>query len=213
MRKELFALLFVAACGSNKANVNASANLNSDAGAMDGGPTDAAAMMTDGGMMDAAVADAAPEGGNPYGAFLPDGGMAPPTIPPEGLDVAIDTAVNAQAAKLAPKMTLEGQPLKATLAQGGRANMVVTMAPGKCYTFVAFSPPGNVTQLELKLMSPPFYNVEAAKSGANDKNMPVIGKGTTPQCPVSPIAVPYRIDAIATQGAGRVGVYVFSRSK
>ena len=213
MRKELFALLFVAACGSNKANVNASANLSSDAGAMDGGPTDAAAMMTDGGMMDAAVADAAPEGGNPYGAFLPDGGMAPPTIPPEGLDVAIDTAVNAQAGKLAPKMTLEGQPLKATLAQGGRANMVVTMAPGKCYTFVAFSPPGNVTQLELKLMSPPFYNVEAAKSGASDKNMPIIGKGTTPQCPVSPIAVPYRIDAIATQGAGRVGVYVFSRSK
>ena len=210
MRKELFALLFVAACGSNKANVNASGSLGSDAGATDGGMTDAA--MTDGGMDDA-MADAGAEGGNPYGAFLPDGGMAPPTIPPEALDVAIDTAVNAQAAKLAPKMTLEGQPLRATLAQGGRANLVVTMAPGKCYTFVAFSPPGNVTQLELKLMTPPFYNVEAAKSGASDKNMAVIGKGTASQCPVSPIAVPYRVDAIATQGAGRVGVYVFSRSK
>jgi hypothetical protein len=91
--------------------------------------------------------------------------------------------------------------------------MVVTMAPGRCYTFVAFSPPGQVTQLELKLMTPPFYNVEAASSGKTDKNMPVIGKGTASQCPVSPIAVPYRLDAIATQGAGRVGIYVFSRSK
>jgi hypothetical protein len=203
--------VFGVACGSNKANINASASLNSDAGAGDGGG-DAMAMMDDGGM-DAGMADAAPEGGNPYGAFLPDGGMAPPTIPPEGLDVAIDTAVNAQAGKIAPKMTLEGQPLRATLAPGGRANMVVTMAPGKCYTFVAFSPPGNVTKLELKLMTPPFYNVEAAKSGAGDKNMPVIGKGTASQCPVSPIAVPYRLDAIANEGGGRVGVYVFSRSK
>lgn len=200
--------VFGIACGSNKANINASASLGSDAG-------DAAtdADTTEGGMMEAGVEDAAPEAGNPYGAFLPDGGMAPPTIPPEGLDVAIDTAVNAQAAKVAPKMTLEGQPMRATLTPGGRANMIVTMAPGRCYTFVAFSPPGNVTKLELKLMTPPFYNVEAAKSGANDKNMPVIGKGTASQCPVSPIAVPYRIDAIANEGGGRVGVYVFSRSK
>lgn len=214
MRKELLALVLLSACGSNKANINASASLNADAGAGDGGTTDAAAMMTgDGGMMDGGGADVAPEAGSPYGAFLPDGGLAPPVIPPEGLDVAIDTAVNAQAGKLAPKMTLEGQPLRATLKQGERANMVVTMAPGKCYTFVAFSPPGNVTQLELKLMMPPFYNVEAAKSGATDKNQAVIGKGAASQCPVSPIAVPYRLDAIATQGAGRVGVYVFSRSK
>jgi hypothetical protein len=216
MRKTfLFALAgsmaFGVACGSNKANINASASLNSDAGPGDAAAGDAA--MMEGGVMDGGVVDAAPEGGNPYGAFLPDGGMAPPTLPPEALDVAIDTAVNAQAAKLAPKMTLEGTPLKATLAQGGRANMIVTMAPGRCYTFIAFSPPGNVTQLELKLMTPPFYNVEAAKSAASDKTMPVIGKGTASQCPVSPIAVPYRLDAIATQGAGRVGVYVFSRSK
>src|SRR5690606_38023375 len=99
----------------------------------------------EGGAMDGGMDDAAAEAGNPYGAFLPDGGMVPPTIPAEALDVAIDTAVNAQAGKLAPKMTLEGQPLRATLTQGARANMIVTMAPGKCYTFVAFSPPGNVT--------------------------------------------------------------------
>jgi hypothetical protein len=211
MRKELFGLLLVAACGSNKANINASASLGSDAGADDGGLIDGAPMISEGGV--AEVPDAAPEAGNPYGAFLPDGGMVPPTLPPEARDVAINTAGNAQAGKLAPKMALEGQPLRATLAPNGRANLVVTMAPGRCYTFIAFSPPGNVTQLELKLMTPPFYNVEAAKSGAKDNNMPVIGKGNAPQCPISPIAVPYRLDAIATQGSGRVGVYVFSRSK
>lgn len=215
MRKALLfglaaSMAFGVACGSNKSNINASASLNADGGGGEAGTGDGG--LGEGGLMDGGV-DAAAEAGNPYNAFLPDGGMAPPTLPPEALDVAIDTAVNAQAGKVAPKMTLEGQPLRATLTQGGRANMVVTMAPGRCYTFVAFSPPGNVTQLELKLMTPPFYNVEAAKSGASDKNMAVIGKGTASQCPVSPIAVPYRVDAIATQGAGRVGVYVFSRSK
>ena len=129
------------------------------------------------------------------GAAADAGGLVMPSVPAEALDVAIDTAVGAQAAKLAPKMTMEGQPLRATLKEGERANLLVTMAPGKCYTFVAFSPPGQVAQVDLKLMAPPFYNVEAAKSGAADKNPAVIGKGSAPQCPVSPIAVPYRIDA------------------
>lgn len=212
MRKSLLSLVLLAACGSNKANVNASASLGGDAGPGDAGMMDGA--VAEGGVDAGAMADAGPDSGtNPYANFLPDGGMVQPTLPPEALDTAIDTAVNAQAGKLAPKMTLEGQPLRATLKEGERANMIVTMAPGKCYTFVAFSPPGNVAQLDLKLMTPPFYNVEAAKSGASDKNQPVIGKGTAAQCPVSPIAVPYRVDAIATKGAGRVGVYVFSRSK
>lgn len=211
MRKSLLSLVLLAACGSNKANVNASASLGGDAGPGDAGAVDAAMEEAgaDAGMMDGGM----DSGTGAYTSFLPDGGMLQPAVPPEALDVAIDTAVNAQAGKLAPKMTLEGQPLRATLKEGERANMVVTMAPGKCYTFVAFSPPGNVAQLDLKLMTPPFYNVEAAKSGASDKNQPVIGKGTAAQCPVSPIAVPYRLDAIATKGAGRVGVYVFSRSK
>jgi hypothetical protein len=214
MRKELLCLFFVAACGSNKANVNASLSTNNDAGAADAA-ADAMPMMTDGGVaMADAAADAAPDAGmNPYAQLLPDGGLVAPTLPPEALDVAIDTAVNAQAAKLAPKMTLEGQPFRQTLAPGGRANMVVTLAPGKCYTIIGFSPPGNVTQFDLKLMTPPFYNVEAGHSDPKDKNMPVIAKGKDATCPLAPIAVPYRVDAIATGGGGRVGVYVFSRNK
>lgn len=204
MRKA-FLLLVVsaAACSSKPPKAAFSASIGTDAGASDA----AAPTMTDGGPMpgDAGV-DAAP-------TAAADAGPTMPNIPGEALDVAIDTAVNALAPKLAPKMSPEGQPLHATLKEGATANLIVTMAPGKCYTFVAFSPPGNVTQIDLKLMTPPFYNVEAAKTDAHDKNPAVIGKGTKAQCPVSPIAVPYRIDAVAAKGAGRVGVYVFSRSK
>ncbi len=32
-------------------------------------------------------------------------------------------------------------------------------------------------------------------------------------CPISPIAIPYRVDVIARKGAGRVGVAVFSKVK
>ena len=205
MRKAFLLLVIsAAACSSKPPKAAFSASIGTDAGASDA----AAPMMTDGGapMPGDAGTDAAP-------TAAADAGPTMPGSPGEALDVAIDTAVNALAPKLAPKMSPEGQPLHATLKEGGTANLIVTMAPGKCYTFVAFSPPGNVTQIDLKLMTPPFYNVEAARTEAHDKNPAVIGKGTASQCPVSPIAVPYRVDAVATQGAGRIGVYVFSRSK
>lgn len=202
MRKSVAVLVFLVACSSKKPNPPVTPVATADAGADDAGALDGSAGDPEGGVADGGLAQ-----------DMTDGGLVAPAIPAEALDVAIDTAVAAQAGKLAPKMTLEGQPLRATLQPGERANMVVTMAPGKCYTFVAFSPPGNVSKIELKLMSPPFYNVEAAKSGAGDKSTAVIGKGSAPQCPISPIAVPYRVDAIAAQGGGRIGVYVYSRSR
>jgi hypothetical protein len=78
---------------------------------------------------------------------------------------------------------------------------------------VGYSPPGQVTALDVKLLAPPFYNVQAGASGANDKNAPVLGKGKAALCPVLPIAVPYKVDVVATKGAGRIGVQVFSRAK
>jgi hypothetical protein len=198
MRKSLALLLVLVACSSSKQKAVAPSP-TVDAGADDAGLPDASVDL---------------EAGTADGGVDDDGGgLAAPAFPAEALDLAIDTAVTAQAAKLAPKMSLEGQPLHATLNQGERANMVVTMAPGKCYTFIALSPPGQIQDLDLKLMAPPFYNVEAGSSAKGDKNPAVIGKGKAPQCPVSPIAVPYRIDAVAAQGAGRVGVFVYSRSK
>jgi hypothetical protein len=109
-------------------------------------------------------------------------------------------------------MDHEGQPGRATLKEGEHFAMVVTLQPNRCYTVVGFSPPGSVSQLDLKLFSLPL-NVEAGKSGAGDKAMPVMGKGGSPICPVLPIAVPYKIDAVATKGAGRIGIHVFARNK
>ncbi len=37
--------------------------------------------------------------------------------------------------------------------------------------------------------------------------------GAKALCPISPIALPYKLDAVATKGAGRVGVKVYSRAK
>jgi hypothetical protein len=93
--------------------------------------------------------------------------------------------------------------------------MVVTLAPGRCYTFIAFSPPGNVTQLDQKLLGV-LLAIEAGKASPPDKSMPglsVMGKGKDAICPISPVPVPYKVDVIAKKGSGRVGVQVYSRSK
>jgi hypothetical protein len=129
------------------------------------------------------------------------------------LDSAIDIAIAMASSKAAPKMQKEAQPGHATLKQGEHFNMVVSFAPGRCYTIIGFSPPGNVTQLDLKLYGPLPLTAEAGKSGANDKATPVIAKGTGALCPVLPIPASYKIDAVATKGAGRIGVQLFARDK
>lgn len=129
------------------------------------------------------------------------------------LDTAIDAVLKAAAAKDAPGATPEGQPGRATLAAGERFNMIVTLQPNRCYTIIGASAPGQVTDLELKLMAPPLYNIEAGKSGPSDKATPIIGKGKAALCPILPVPVPYRVDAVATKGAGRVGIQVFGRTK
>lgn len=141
------------------------------------------------------------------------GALSPPSLGEAALDAAIDLAITTAAPKLAPKMDKEGQPGRATLKEGEHFSMMVNLAPNRCYTIIANSPPGAVEKLDVKLYGPPLFNVEAGKSGANDKNMPVIGKGTAALCPIIPLAVPYKIDVAATKGAGRIGVHVFARNK
>ena len=129
-----------------------------------------------------------------------------------GVDAALDAAIVAQAAKDAPGMTAEGQAGHETLQQGGHFGMVVTLQPGQCYTIIAMSPPLQVSELDVKLFMLPL-NVEAGHSPPTDKNPAVLGRGAAKTCPISPIAVPYKIDVSARKGAGRIGVAVFSKSK
>jgi hypothetical protein len=179
---------------------------------------DAGAPLEAGPPADAAVAVAPAEAGAPvYPTFFTGdgGGASTPTTPAmtdAALDTAIDVAIAAMAPKAAPKMDKEGQPGRATLKEAEHFSMVVSLQPNRCYTFIGFSPPGSIAQLDLKLYAMPL-NVEAGHSTAGDKAAPVMGKGGTAICPILPVAVPYKLDAVATKGAGRMGVYVYSRSK
>lgn len=222
MRKSLvFAVPFLAgvtmivACASKKPNPPTTPTTPAaDAGAA--APAgDAGTAMTDAGAAPVGgpvffTGDAGPAPG-PTGSTAPTGSAAP-AITDQALDTAIDLAISTAAPKVAPKMAAEGTPGRATLKEGEHFNMVVNLMPNRCYTFVGFSPPGNVAQLDLKLMAMPL-NVEAGKSAAADKAMPVMGKGAAAICPIMPVAVPYKIDAVATKGAGRIGVHVFARNK
>ena len=131
----------------------------------------------------------------------------------DALDMAIDVALKASALKDAAGMQAEGQAGRATLTEGEHFNMIVTLQPNRCYTVLGFSPPGQITQLDLKLMAPPFFNVAAGQSGANDKGAPVLGRGKSALCPILPVPVAYKIDVTAKKGMGRMGVQLFSKSK
>jgi hypothetical protein len=155
-----------------------------------------------------AGADAAPVAS---GSAAPSSSVAALAGP--ALDAAIDVGIQAQAAKDAPGMSVEGTVNHATLAEGAVFNTLVTLQPGRCYTIIAASAPLQVSTVEVKLLAPPLFNVEAGRSGATDKNPAVLGKGKTATCPLSPIAIPYRVDVVARKGAGRIGVAVYSRAK
>jgi hypothetical protein len=146
----------------------------------------------------------------PMEAGAPEAGAA--SLTDTAFDAAIDLAITSAAGKLAPKMSSEGQPGRAWLKEGEHFGMVVNLQPNRCYTIIGNSPPGSVTQLDLKLQAMPLM-IEAGKSSPSDKAMPVIGKGTAALCPILPVAVPYKIDAVATKGAGRIGIHVYSRAK
>ncbi len=197
-------LLVMGACGSSSKQVVV-ATTTPDAG------SDAAP--------DGAVATAPADAGAPVAtgpAFFTDAGAPAPAAGGDVLlDTAIDVGITAASSKVAPKMAEEGQPGRATLKEGEHFAMVVTLQPNRCYTFIAFSPPGNISQLDMKLLGVAIA-VEAGKSSPPDKAFPglsVMGKTTGAICPILPVPVPYKVDVTATKGAGRMGVKVFSRNK
>lgn len=164
--------------------------------------------------MDAGDPNAADAGAADAAAAVPSAlpsAVASATV--AAMDQALDVAMAALAGKDAPGMAPDGPPGRATLNPSGAFNMIVNLQPGKCYTVIAVSPPAQVTQLEVKLLLPPLYTMEAGRSPATDKNPAVLGKGAQKTCPISPLALPYRVDVTAKQGGGRMMVQVFSKPK
>jgi len=129
-----------------------------------------------------------------------------------GLILGEDAGLKAAAVRYAPLMLPEGAAYKDALTPGGHKAFDVTLAGNKCYTIIAYSPPGNVTNVDLHLLVPPFYNMDAGHDDSNDATA-VIGKAPAPICPFTLIPIPYRVDVYAKAGQGHVMVQVFSKSK
>ncbi len=141
-------------------------------------------------------------GAAPAAAMAPGGSIGDP----------IEGDIKTLAAKQAPGMQPDGPIAKGTLQEGGHLEMMVTLAPGKCYSVIGFSPSGGVTDLDLHLLAPPLYNILSGEDTTDD-NMPVIAKTPNPMCPSVAANVPYKVDIFAERGSGAVGVQLFSRAK
>ena len=123
-----------------------------------------------------------------------------------------DTGLKAAAVQYAPLMMPEGAAYKDTLAAGSHKAFDVTLAGNKCYTIIAYSPPGNVSNVDLHLLVPPFYNMDAGHDDSTSSTA-VIGKAPAPICPFTLIPIPYRVDVSAKSGQGQVVVQVYSKPK
>lgn len=121
----------------------------------------------------------------------------------------VDSGLRDAAAKYAAGMTPDGEIAKGTLTEGGHLGFIVKMEPTKCYTIVAYG--AGIEDLDLFLLVPPFYNLLGAHDVTTGPTA-VIG-GSPKMCPISPIAVPYKIDMHARKGGGTVVAQVFSKPK
>jgi hypothetical protein len=124
----------------------------------------------------------------------------------------VELGIKAAALTHAKGESPDGQMAKAQLAEGGHSEFLVPMQPGKCYTIIGFSPLGQVKNLDLNLLAPPFYNVLAGQDGMTG-NTAVIGSSPNPMCPFIPVPLTYKVDITAKSGAGAVGVQVYSKNK
>lgn len=141
---------------------------------------------------------------NPFG---PLASAAASLLNPASVDVT-EAGIAAQALRLAPNMQPEGNLIKNSLTEGQHASSMISLQGGKCYTILGFAAPGTVGDLKLELYGPPLYTISSGKSGGVS-NAPAILN----TCPVTPLAVPYKLDIFAAKGAGMTAVRIYSKMK
>jgi len=123
-----------------------------------------------------------------------------------------DGCIKALALQNAQGMSPEGQEATGNLQEGGHLAFMVPMQGGKCYTLIGCSPPGQIKNVDLNLLAPPFYNFLAGQDTTDD-NHPIIGPAGKPMCPIVPMALNYKVDIVARSGSGSVAVQLYSKSK
>ncbi|MGO8999404.1 MAG: hypothetical protein ACLQVI_39265 [Polyangiaceae bacterium] len=119
--------------------------------------------------------------------------------------------LTAIAIKAAPGMKPDGAVATGVLKEGGHLGWSVTLAPGKCYAIIGYSPTGQIQDLDLHVLSPPFFTMLAGEDTTDD-NAPVVGSAPNPMCPVVSVQMPYKVDITAQKGAGHAAVQLFSKA-
>jgi hypothetical protein len=109
-------------------------------------------------------------------------------------------------------MTEAGGPYTYSLVAGGKNEFALTLNGTKCYSIVGVSAAGGVTDLDLVLSTTFPVILEAGRDGMTGGTA-VIGKTTTPICPIVAADVPYKVEVIAKKGAGAVAVQVFAKNR
>ncbi len=135
-----------------------------------------------------------------------------PKTGPQGSARDLEKGIAAVASKSAPGMKPEGLVATGTLKEGDHYVWSISLPPGKCYAIVGWSPTGEVQDLDLHLLAPPFFSSITGED-VTDDNMPVVGGGPNPMCPVTVSPMAYKLDVTAQKGAGRAAVQVYSKTK
>lgn len=122
-------------------------------------------------------------------------------------------AVKIAQAQYAPSpMAPEGNMSEDSLQAGQHKQVVLTLQGGKCYTIIAASPIGQITNLNITLLAPPFYNTSAGTDNMTGPTA-VIGSGNNPLCPITPFPLQYKLDVAAVQGQGTFAMQLYSKNK
>jgi len=112
------------------------------------------------------------------------------------------------AKKLPAGMQPDGPLAMGSLKEKQHLQTDITLQPGKCYSIVGYSK--KVKDLDLYLLLPPGI---LSGQDLTDDNKPIIGGAPQPMCPIATTAVTYKLDIFADQGAGDVGVQLYSKGK
>jgi hypothetical protein len=135
-----------------------------------------------------------------------------PKTGPQGSARDLEKGLASVASKAAPGMKPEGLVATGVLKEGDHYVWSLSLPPGKCYAIVGWSPAGEIQDLDLHLLAPPFFSSITGED-VTDDNMPVIGGGPNPMCPVTASPMPYKLDITAQKGAGHGAVQVYSKTK
>ncbi|MEO8796808.1 MAG: hypothetical protein ABI551_02910, partial [Polyangiaceae bacterium] len=73
-------------------------------------------------------------------------------------------------------------------------------------------PFGQITNLNITLLQPPFYNTSAGTDSLNGPTA-VIGGGNAPLCPIAPFPLQYKLDVFAAAGQGQFAMQLYSKNK